>query len=96
MTEDEAATKITAGMKGMHTRSELAKGNAGRFADGARSDKIAARKQRIGDGTATDEDKAVNDAVCACVRACVHACVRACSRACILSFVCAGVREYVW
>ena len=63
MTEDEAAAKIAAGMKGLHTRSELAKGNAERFADGERGAKIAARNERIAAGTATEEDKAVDDAV---------------------------------
>ena len=44
MTENEASAKITAGMKGMHTRKELAKGNTDRFADADRDAKLEAKK----------------------------------------------------
>ena len=63
MSEDEAAAKIAAGMKGLHTRKELAKGNSARFADADRGAKIEARRQRLTDGSATEEDKAVEEAV---------------------------------
>ena len=44
MTEDNAALKIAAAMKGVHTRKELAKGNIERFADPKRIHKLQARR----------------------------------------------------
>ena len=45
--ENMAASKIVAGMRGLHTRRELRKGHTARFTDGEREVKIQARKQRI-------------------------------------------------
>ena len=62
--EDEAAAKIAAGMKGMVTRKELKAGNIDRYTDADRETKIEARKKRIVEGTATEEDQAIEQAVC--------------------------------
>ena len=58
MTDDEAAAKIAAGMQGMMTRKKIKAGNADQFADADRAEKVAARKQRIAEGKATEADKA--------------------------------------
>jgi hypothetical protein len=44
--QDAAASKITAGVKGLHTRKQLKAGNVERFTDGDRERKINDRKQR--------------------------------------------------
>ena len=43
--QDAAASKITAGVKGLHTRKQLKAGNVERFKDGDRERKIEKRKQ---------------------------------------------------
>ena len=47
MTEDEAASRITAGMRGVHTRRQLQAGNVLAYADTDRAEKIRARNERM-------------------------------------------------
>ena len=44
MSADEASAKITAGMRGLHVRNELKKGNTAKFADPDHAAKVAAKK----------------------------------------------------
>ena len=44
MSADEASAKITAGMRGLHVRNELKKGNTDKFADADHAAKVAAKK----------------------------------------------------
>ena len=44
MSPDEASAKITAGMRGLHVRKELKKGNAEKFVDPQHGAKVAAKK----------------------------------------------------
>ena len=54
MSADEASAKITAGMRGLHVRNELKKGNTDKFADADHAAKVAAKKGKAaeaeGDG----------------------------------------------
>ena len=53
MSADEASAKITAGMRGLHVRNELKKGNTAKFADPDHAAKVAAKKGKAevdGDG----------------------------------------------
>ena len=45
---DEASAKIAAGMRGLHVRNELKKGNSEKFADPDRAAKVAAKKGKAG------------------------------------------------
>jgi hypothetical protein len=51
--------------QGLHTRREIKKGNLSKYEDGERDAKIAERKKRIANGTATAEDKAADKEYCA-------------------------------
>ena len=46
MSDDQAASRIAAGMKGMHVRRELARGNSDRFLDPTRDEKLGERRAR--------------------------------------------------
>ena len=43
MSADEASAKITAGMRGLHVRNELKKGNTAKFADPDHAAKVAVK-----------------------------------------------------
>ena len=51
--------------QGLHTRREIKKGNLRKYEDGERDAKIAERKKRIANGTATAEEKAADREYCA-------------------------------
>jgi hypothetical protein len=62
MSADEASAKITAGMRGLHVRNELKKGNTDKFADADHAAKVAAKKAKAaeadGDGAPAIEHAA--------------------------------------
>ena len=54
MSADEASAKITAGVRGLHVRNELKKGNTDKFADADHAAKVAAKKAKAEAGSAGD------------------------------------------